>query len=205
MWFLRRTHHSRVTESSCWERDGCAYLLLEEARLRCEALREASSGAQRDALHRLHREIGRAGLLASARIPTYTRHELLAQARVACAGATADRREATRALVLVVGRAQRAVERALGPPELSDHIGRARRHVLGALELLEGEAVRAVAGDFGSPRLMSPIPATPPTALSPRNPRPTSAYATRSLFAREPAGSRDDDARECRSQAGKKE
>jgi hypothetical protein len=125
-------------------RDERAYALLEDARLQCEAVRErAVSDTRWHALHRVHREIGLAGLLASSRIPASTRQELLAQAHARAADGVSDRRDPLRGLVETVTAAERAVRRADVPRELSDHMLLAQSHLREARELLVRDLIDA--------------------------------------------------------------
>jgi hypothetical protein len=67
-----------------------AYVLVEEARLRCEALRDAADGGEvRDELHRLHRELGLSALHVSTDMPPPVRR---ADSRACTPAATISRR-----------------------------------------------------------------------------------------------------------------
>jgi hypothetical protein len=111
---------------------------LEEARLRCEAFRAAAATpARREALQRLHRELGLAGLFASSNIPTSTRLALLADAHRRCGERSPDASNPMDVLVSIMHRSQDAVEHALVAPGLSDHMHLAHVHLLCAQELLE--------------------------------------------------------------------
>jgi hypothetical protein len=80
VWFRRRRRSEPVPEPPAG-RDASAYVLLEEAKLRCETLRgQARTHVRRQELHRLHRELGIAGLVASSNVPSHERHMLLERA-----------------------------------------------------------------------------------------------------------------------------
>lgn len=80
---LRRFKHSRLpTITGRRPDDERAYLLLEEVRLRCEALRDGASGdEERRTLVSLYAELGLAGFLVSSDIPPRRRRTLLELAR----------------------------------------------------------------------------------------------------------------------------
>jgi ferredoxin len=115
-----------------------AYMLLEEARLRCQALLEDSLESYIDpdglSMNGLYGDLGIAGYYASARLEPARRRQLLAQAR-----ARADRDDATsvRALADVTAAATRTVERALTVTGLLDHMHLAHIHVMSACEALD--------------------------------------------------------------------
>jgi hypothetical protein len=128
-----RKHRHRAPSESPQDRDGRAYVLLEEARLRCEAMRaEAGTRARYDTLNRLHRELGLAGLFASSNLPTSVRHALLADAHQRCPEALPHGADALHALVLAMRRSEDAVDAGLVAPGLSDHMDRALVHLLRA-------------------------------------------------------------------------
>ncbi len=124
--------------TSCEE---LAYLLLEEARLRCGALLARDAGTEegsriRDelSLHGLYGDLGIAGYHASARLEAGRRRQLLDQARAR------SRRGGVfslRVLAEVTAAATRTVERALTVAGLLDHMHLAHIHVLSACETLE--------------------------------------------------------------------
>jgi hypothetical protein len=117
-------------------REESAYALLESARLRCEQLgaRELPEGSW---LRALHRELGLAGYLVSARIPSDRRGEVLAGARSRVRQAPRRAIEAElRELRELLRHAEEALERALVAPELSDHVARAQEPLARACELL---------------------------------------------------------------------
>jgi hypothetical protein len=144
----RKRRTSRAAEP-LGARDERAYALLEAARLQCEAVRErAASDTQWQALHRVHRQIGLAGLLASSRIPTSTRQALLAHAHAGAAGGGRDWRDPLRGLVAAVTAAEEAVQRADVPRELSDHMHLAQGHLREARELLVRDVID---GDRAAP------------------------------------------------------
>lgn len=116
-----------------------AYMLLEEARLRCHALIDEGSevlGPDLDnlSLTGLHGDLGIAGYYASTRLDPARRRQLLAQARV-----RSDRGDASsvRSLADVTAAATRTVERALTVTGLLDHMHLAHIHVMSACEALD--------------------------------------------------------------------
>jgi hypothetical protein len=115
-----------------------AYMLLEEARLRCQALLDDSHDSYIDpdglSMNGLYGDLGIAGYYASARLDPARRRQLLAQAR-----ARSDRGDATsvRALADVTAAATRTVERALTITGLLDHMHLAHIHVMSACEALD--------------------------------------------------------------------
>jgi hypothetical protein len=123
-----------------------AYMLLEEARLRCKSLLEEERASSDDAgaltVDRLYGELGIAGYYASARLEPDRRRELLALAH------TRSRRQedpdsgSVRQLTDVTAAATRSVERALALTGLLVHIHLAYVHVMSACETLDC-AVRA--------------------------------------------------------------
>jgi hypothetical protein len=120
------------------EGDERAYVLLEEARLRCERLGlEARTDAERISMELIHKELGMAGWLASSEIDSGRRLELLATAH--------DRSTETmlqppknHALAGVASSAEDAVAEGLAGSGQSDHMHLAHLHLLRALELLAG-------------------------------------------------------------------
>jgi hypothetical protein len=117
-----------------------AYMLLEEARLRCESLVEDRSEADPDpdclSMTGLYGDIGIAGYYASARLDPARRKVLLAQAhaRCHCGGGTAS---SVRALAEVTAAATRTVERALTVTDQLDHMHLAHIHMMSACEALD--------------------------------------------------------------------
>jgi hypothetical protein len=118
-----------------------AYMLLEEARLRCKSLLDDSDESYVDpdglSLNGLYGDLGIAGYYASARLEPARRRQLLAQAR-----ARSDRGESlgsagARALTDVTASATRTVERALTVTGLLDHMHLAHIHVMSACEALD--------------------------------------------------------------------
>jgi hypothetical protein len=115
-----------------------AYMLLEEARLRCRSLHEDSQDSYIDAdgltINGLYSDLGIAGYYASARLEPARRRQLLAQAH-----ARSDRGDASsvRALADVTAAATRTVERALTITGLLDHMHLAHIHVMSACEALD--------------------------------------------------------------------
>lgn len=117
--------------------DAQVYVLVEEARLRCEALRRmASTEESQRELRRLHRDLGLSGLHASTKLPAPARRALLARVHartdsVACSGPGARR-----GLVRTVRRAKRAMARSLARNGRADHIELAQLHLFRAMEFL---------------------------------------------------------------------
>jgi hypothetical protein len=115
-----------------------AYMLLEEARLRCRALLEESHDFYIDpdglSMNGLYGDLGIAGYYASARLDPARRRQLLAQAH-----ARSERGDAISvgALADVTAAATRTVERALSITGLLDHMHLAHIHVMSACEALD--------------------------------------------------------------------
>lgn len=115
-----------------------AYILLEEARLRCRSLLGDRDDCcfDRDgvSLHGLYSNLGIAGYYASARLEPARRRQLLAQAH-----ARSDRGDPTsvRTLADVTAAATRTVERALTVTGLLDHMHLAHIHVMSACDALD--------------------------------------------------------------------
>jgi hypothetical protein len=119
-----------------------AYILLEEARLRCKALLEEEERASSDdsgtlTIDRLYRELGIAGYYASARLEPNRRRELLAQAHASSRRHDDIDGGSVRQLTDVTAAATRSVERALALTGLLDHIHLAHVHVMSACETLD--------------------------------------------------------------------
>lgn len=117
-----------------------AYMLLEEARLRCRSMLDDGQEADADpdglSLSGLYADLGIAGYYASARLEPARRKQLLAQAHARC-----DRSICTassvRALADVTAAATRTVERALTVTGLLDHMHLAHIHVMSACETVD--------------------------------------------------------------------
>ena len=116
-----------------------AYMLLEEARLRCGSLLDDDSedcwpDPDGLSLNGLYGDLGIAGYYASARLEPVRRRQLLAQAH-----ARSDRGDngSVRALADVTAAATRTVERALTITGLLDHMHLAHIHVMSACEALD--------------------------------------------------------------------
>jgi hypothetical protein len=118
-----------------------AYMLLEEARLRCRALldEEQESCADPDGLtlSGLYGDLGIAGYYASARLDPARRRQLLAQAHARCNRCSGSSAASIRALTDVTAAATRTVERALTLTGLLDHMHLAHIHVMSACEALD--------------------------------------------------------------------
>ena len=138
MWFRKRKREAPVNAESLETRDARAYVLLEEARLRCERLRAgAATAGSRKAFDCLHQELGLAGFSASSNLRAQVRHALLADAHKRCGKRVMAAVDDLDALALVVVDAKRAVGRGLVTPGLSDHMQLAQVHLLHGQELLE--------------------------------------------------------------------
>jgi hypothetical protein len=118
-----------------------AYMLLEEARLRCKALLEDSPERTADpdglSLSGLYGDLGIAGYYASARLEPDRRKQLLAQAHARCGRGAGELTGSVRALADVTAAATRTVERALTITGLLDHMHLAHIHVMSACEALD--------------------------------------------------------------------
>jgi hypothetical protein len=118
-----------------------AYMLLEEARLRCKALldEERDSGVELDglSLSGLYGDLGIAGYHASARLEPARRKQLLAQAHARCNRCGGTSAASIRALSDVTAAATRTVERALALSGPLDHMHLAHIHVMSAGEALD--------------------------------------------------------------------
>ena len=115
-----------------------AYMLLEEARLRCHSMLDEADDCVLDAeglgLDGLYGDLGIAGYYASTRLEPARRRQLLAQAH-----ARSDRGDtgSVRVLADVTAAASRTVERALTVTGLLDHMHLAHIHVMSACEALD--------------------------------------------------------------------
>jgi hypothetical protein len=113
-----------------------AYVLVEQARLRCERFRDcAGTDGERVVLGRVHREIGMAGWLASAALEPARRLSLLTAARRYALTPVVHSRS-THALVAAAIEGEDAVTEALTLDGDSDDLHSARLHLLCAMELL---------------------------------------------------------------------
>ncbi len=113
-----------------------AYVLVEQARLRCEEFhRSVGTDAERLALEQIHRELGMAGWLISSTLDPVRRLSLLATAHVQATIATPHPRHA-HALAAIVIEGEDAVVAALTRDTGSDHMHLAHLHLLCAMELL---------------------------------------------------------------------
>lgn len=110
-----------------------AYVLIEEARLRCEALLAAAGREQRQReLHCVHHDLGLSALHVSTHIPSAQRLALLARVHARC-----DRRPGTRrGLERTVHRAARELCRITGKANSPEPVELAHLHLLRATELL---------------------------------------------------------------------
>jgi hypothetical protein len=125
-----------------------AYVLVEEARLRCEALRAAATADERRReLRRVHRDLGLCGLYASTNIPSTTRCALLSQVHARCERLGRGGAGTTRGLRRTVRRAARALRSAVDKVGPADHLKLAQLHLLRAMEfLIPSSAPRPAAG-----------------------------------------------------------
>jgi hypothetical protein len=118
-----------------YERDARVYVLVEEARLRCEALQTAAQpDAERRALRRLHRDVGLAGLYVSTTMPSELRRRLLARVHARCDRRSGNRAGAARGLHRVIRRAARELTRAMASGGAAEHRELAQLHLLRATE-----------------------------------------------------------------------
>lgn len=115
--------------------DDAAYLLLEEARLRCESLQRLPSGPT-SALDPVHRELGLAGFYAGAELRPWTRHGLLVLASDRSERVMADPQERLLALFVTTMSAETAVDAQLTGSPARDHVHLAHMHLLSAQKLL---------------------------------------------------------------------
>lgn len=115
-----------------------AYMLLEEARIRCQAFIDDSHYSYIDpdglSMNGLYGDLGIAGYYVSARLEPGRRRQLLAQAR---ARAERDDAISVRALADVTAAATRTVERGLAITGLLDHMHLAHIHVLSACDAID--------------------------------------------------------------------
>jgi hypothetical protein len=118
-----------------------AYVLLEEARLRCKLLLEedrvTSDHAVRATLSALYGDLGVAGYYACARLEPERRRELLALARARSVRHDDAHGGSVHQLTDVTAAATRSVERALTITGLLDDIHLAHVHVMLACETLD--------------------------------------------------------------------
>ena len=122
---------------SPFERDARVYMVLEEARLRCEVLQAvAAAHAQRRELRRLHRDVGLAGLHISATMPSELRRRLLAHVHARHDRLSANQAGAARGLHRVLRRASRELTRAIARGGAAEHRELAQLHLVRATELV---------------------------------------------------------------------
>ena len=118
-----------------------AYMLLEEARLRCKGLLDEEDDSCVDldglSLTGLYRDLGIAGYYASTRLEPVRRKQLLAQAHARCNRCSGSSAASVRALSDVTAAATRTVERSLTLSGLLDHMHLAHIHVVSASEALD--------------------------------------------------------------------
>ena len=118
-----------------------AYLLIEEARLRCKFLLDRIYETDADpdglSLTGLYGDLGIAGYYASARLEPGRREELLAQAHARCDRQADGAEGSVRVLADVTAAATRTVERSLSVTGPLDHMHLAHIHVMSACEALD--------------------------------------------------------------------
>jgi Tfp pilus assembly protein PilW len=116
--------------------DEQAYVLVEQARLRCEQFhRNAGTDAERFALEQIHRELGMAGWMVSSTLDSMRRRSLLAAAHRQAKSPALHRLD-VHALAAIVIEGEDAVVAALTRDAGSDHMHLAHLHLLCAMELL---------------------------------------------------------------------
>jgi hypothetical protein len=133
MAFTPNRHRVGTAAGPFLQREVSAYVLLEEARLRCERVLEVVGDAP--LLGQLHRELGLAGFFASSCVPPDKRRESRDRAHDRC-GSEAALGDDERALGRLVERAQKVVESGLTAPVPTDYMHLAHIHVLQARDLL---------------------------------------------------------------------
>jgi hypothetical protein len=116
-----------------------AYVLVEEARLRCERIRAARPPThQRSLLAALHRELGLAGYQCSEDLDATNRHLLLEQARQRATDKDAHATDDLTLLVSITASARRALADHRGDDNSAARMHVALMHLLCAGELLDG-------------------------------------------------------------------
>jgi hypothetical protein len=127
---------SADASTSCEE---LAYMLLEEARLRCKALIDEDYDASDDhvRLGELYGDLGVAGYHASARLEPSRRRQLLSHAHARCTRGVDGTEASARQLADVTAAATRSVERALTITGLLEHMHVAHIHAMSACEALD--------------------------------------------------------------------
>jgi hypothetical protein len=125
-----------TTEIAQLKGDQHAYVLVEQARLRCERFQQSvATDAERFALEQIHRELGMAGWLISSTLDPVRRLSLLAAAHL-LATTPAVHHIRAHALAAIVIEGEDAVVAALTRDTGSDHMHLAHLHLLCAMELL---------------------------------------------------------------------
>jgi hypothetical protein len=123
--------------SGTFKHDARAYVLVEEARLRCEALCAAApTDDRRRVLRRLHGNLGLSGLYVSTHIPSRVRRALLARVHVRCAHLGCGGAGTMRGLSRTVHRAARTLSRAMTKDGPAEHRELAQLHLHRAMEFL---------------------------------------------------------------------
>jgi hypothetical protein len=123
--------------SGTFKHDARVYVLVEEARLRCEALcADAPTDEGRRVLRRLHRNLGLSGLYVSTHIPSRARRALLARVHARCDHLGCGSAGTMRGLSRTVRRAARTLSRAVGKDGPAEHRELAQLHLHRAMEFL---------------------------------------------------------------------
>jgi hypothetical protein len=131
-----RPAYPAAIEVAQLEADEHAYMLLEQARLRCEHFRDGVGTVdERVALERIHRELGMAGRSASAELDPARRRQLLAEAHRHAITPRLHSRHAHALAAVVIG-GEDAVVAALARDADNDHMHLAHLHLICALEQL---------------------------------------------------------------------
>ena len=140
---FRRRHRQNRSAPQIADEHHRAYVLIEEARVRCERIRSASPATgRRSLLVTLHRELGLAGYWCCEDIDAASRQLLLEQARRRAAEPDSHAPDELVLLVQITAAARRAIG---DPPSEGDSLARmhvALMHLLCAIQSLE----RLVAG-----------------------------------------------------------
>ena len=131
-----RPAYPAAIEIAQLEVDEHAYILVEQARLRCEHFRDSVGTVdERVSLVQIHRELGMAGWLVSAELDPARRRQLLAAAHQHAITSRLHPRQA-HALAAVVIEGEDAVAAALARDADNDHMHLAHLHLISALEQL---------------------------------------------------------------------
>jgi hypothetical protein len=127
------TLRARQRREAPYKRDARVYVLVEEARIRCEALRgRAPQDPARAELQRVHRDLGLSGLYVSTTIPSSVRRALLARVHERCE----HLKSSPRGLARTVRQATRELARTVSKHGAAEHRELAHLHLLRAMEFL---------------------------------------------------------------------